>query len=709
MLVTRGRKITLEQKKTVKKKEGKKDKDEREIMVVEKGKEVVVNEKVMCDPVTILTRMSPSHLKKVLDSLTTQHVSVLEELGFGKYHNNFDFISTPGALGMWIIKNYDPEEHTIKMVDEIGKMSREEELEQFKSKTVQIKDDKIKIALDENPEDSDLKMILGKRLAFFKELYHRDVDNAMVVLDKGNDVPEEAGGCETLEEADFPLIGLEDIESLKDQVMLRAFLMSLTGLASRWLRNKPSGSITTLEDLKTKFLSKYCPPARTTKKMKEINNFQQEPDENLYQAWERFKELLMKGAIPSKTAADAKVAIQKMIEYSQKWHNETSRTRGTETSVRLAAIQAQLNNLGREIKKVNEKVYAAQVGCDQCKGPHYTKIVYSRKKGKPLKNLTTLNLNRTLMYKTKQTTILFSSHLNGYYCKEKKGSYGPEFSKAYSKASHINISIPKKEKDPGSFTLSCFINNVCFDNALADLAANVSVMRLSTYLNLGLGELAHTKLTVELTDRTVKYPKGIAENMLVGLRERMELDLEARLMGETLVLNRSLDPFFKDYIELNNLNVPLELRRDQVYDVMPTIEEGKVVEEFRARNYARMVRKVFGYPSNYDHDKKIHIDCAYNLKLSCIIGFEFLHANFFPIFYVNVMSKKIYNSIRKDKLEYKGNNAVGALMNIPIFGGTFSILIDFVVLEDMDAYRDEGMGDVKFGELLLREVRINAK
>ncbi|GJQ99012.1 hypothetical protein Tco_0521997 [Tanacetum coccineum] len=62
-----------------------------------------------------------------------------------------------------------------------------------------------------------------------------------------------------------------------------------------------------------------------------------------------------------------------MAEYSQKWHNETSRGRSTETSDGLAAIQAQLNNLGREIKKVIEKVYAAQVGCEQCKGPHYTK------------------------------------------------------------------------------------------------------------------------------------------------------------------------------------------------------------------------------------------------------------------------------------------------------------------------------------------------
>ncbi|GJY29415.1 reverse transcriptase domain-containing protein, partial [Tanacetum coccineum] len=75
--------------------------------------------------------------------------------------------------------------------------------------------------------------------------------------------------------------------------MLRAFLMSLTRATSCWLRNKPSGLITTWEDQKTKFLSKYCPPARTAKKMEEINNFQ-EPDETLYQAWERFKELSMK-------------------------------------------------------------------------------------------------------------------------------------------------------------------------------------------------------------------------------------------------------------------------------------------------------------------------------------------------------------------------------------------------------------------------------
>ncbi|GKC10001.1 putative reverse transcriptase domain-containing protein, partial [Tanacetum coccineum] len=533
-----------------------------------------------------------------------------------------------------------------------------------------------------------------------------------------------------------------------------------------------------------------------------------------------------RGAIPSKTTADAKVAIQEMAEYSQKWHSGTSRTRSTKTSNGLTAIQEQLNNLGSEIKKVNEKVYAAQVGCKQCKGPHYTKDCPLREEGKTLEeayytqfgvplqgggyrattpgleensnlikeiqastdaairnqgaSIKTLEIQIRQMSKTND--IPFPSHLNDYCYEGKKGSYGPQFSKSYSYgASHIDNFIPRKEKDPGSFTLPCYINNVCFDNALADLGSSVSVMPLSTYLNLGLGKLAYTKLTVELADRTVKYPKGIAENVLVGigkfvflvdfiildmpqdikvplilgrpflsttrvkidvfirkitlrvgeeriifksvkpasslikrvymlsLRERMELDLEARLMGETLVLNRSLDPLNGDYIELNNLNVPLELMIDQVDDLMPTIEEGKVVEEFRARNDARMVSEIFGYPSDYDHDKKIRINYAYNLKFSCMIGFEFLHANFFPILYVNVMSKKFHNSIMKDKLEYKGNNVVGALMNIPIFVGTFSVMTDVAVLEDMDDYCDEGMGDVTFSEPFLREVGIKAR
>ncbi|GKC43966.1 hypothetical protein Tco_1061688 [Tanacetum coccineum] len=82
--------------------------------------------------------------------------------------------------------------------------------------------------------------------------------------------------------------------------------------------------------------------------MEEINNVRQEHDETLYQAWERFKELLLryrfpnsKGAIPTMNAANAKKAIQDMDDHSQKWHNGTSsRSISNDTSDGLAAIQA---------------------------------------------------------------------------------------------------------------------------------------------------------------------------------------------------------------------------------------------------------------------------------------------------------------------------------------------------------------------------------
>nr|GEW47885.1 Gag-Pol polyprotein [Tanacetum cinerariifolium] len=65
-----------------------------------------------------------------------------------------------------------------------------------------------------------------------------------------------------------------------------------------------------------------------------------------------------------------------------------------------------------------------------------------------------------------------------------------------------------------STTVDADMNLICridlSRHVLSDLQdrASVSVMPFSTYTNLGLGELAHTKLIIELADRTVKHPKG---------------------------------------------------------------------------------------------------------------------------------------------------------------------------------------------------------
>ncbi|GKB93825.1 homeodomain-like protein [Tanacetum coccineum] len=270
------------------------------------------------------------------------------------------------------------------------------------------------------------------------------------------------------------------------------------------------GSITRWEDLKIKFLSKYCPLGRTAKKMEEINNFQQEPNETLYQAWEQFKELLMK-------------CPQHYLTEMQEERGFRSLPSSTEANpvdhVKLILTTAEANsNLIRRIRS-----------------PQYAK---------------------------------------------KKGSYGPQFLAAYSYgASHIDNSIPRKEKDPGSFTLPCYINNVCFDIALADLGAS--------------------------------------------------------------------------------------LMRDQVNDLMPTIEEGEVIDE--------PMIDIIKTRNNESFDEEF------------------------------------YNSIMRDEVEHKEKNVVGAFMNVLIFVRKFSFVTHFIVVENMDGYQDQDMGDIILGEPLCKSSCVKAR
>src|ERR1700712_1567560 len=61
-----------------------------------------------------------------------------------------------------------------------------------------------------------------------------------------------------------------------------------------WLNSLPASSITTWEEMKAKFLDKFFPSAKTFKLKNDICNFYQWDQETLYEAWERFKELLRK-------------------------------------------------------------------------------------------------------------------------------------------------------------------------------------------------------------------------------------------------------------------------------------------------------------------------------------------------------------------------------------------------------------------------------
>ncbi|GJW05465.1 hypothetical protein Tco_1564321 [Tanacetum coccineum] len=510
--------------------------------------------------------------------------------------------------------------------------------------------------------------------------------------------------------------------------------------------------------------------------MEEINNFQQEPDESLFRAWERFKELLMKcpqhyltdmqevilfyngldvptrqildskGAIPTKTVADAKVAIQEMAEYSQKWHNRTS----TKT-------------------KMNEKVYVAQVGCELCKGPHYTKDYPLKEEGKTLEEAYYTQFgapnqpegqyrvarpgfcqrnNRNSSYPNRRQTmeesltkfiaesakrheenlniikkihastdtairnqgssikimkiqighmskvlqergfgslpsstktnpmdhvklistakfdstrirrirsglyavsdsqysnifsqiVPFPRRLHGYCCDDWKEAHEVKILETY------DHTLPQKEKDPWSFTLPCFIHNVCFDKALVDLGASIDVFKRKITLRVREDKIVF---------KSIKLAASIIRRVYM-LKEGTNLDSKTELIGEAI--NESFHSHYGNYIELNDLDVPLEPRMDQDNNFETTLD--------------------FVNEPTY----KI----CYKMEFSCMIGYKHVNADLLPTLSVNMMTKRFYNSIIKDKGDHEGKKLAGTLIGIPIFVGNFSIISSFSIIDDMD-------------------------
>nr|GEU48678.1 reverse transcriptase domain-containing protein [Tanacetum cinerariifolium] len=75
--------------------------------------------------------------------------------------------------------------------------------------------------------------------------------------------------------------------------------------------------------------------------------------------------------------------------------------------------------------------------------------------------------------------------------------------------------LPEKLGDPGRFLILCDFSE--FDNclAIADLGASINLMPLSIWKKLRLPTLNDTKMVLELADRTISKPTGVAENIFV--------------------------------------------------------------------------------------------------------------------------------------------------------------------------------------------------
>ncbi|KAL2461350.1 Uncharacterized protein Adt_44770 [Abeliophyllum distichum] len=78
---------------------------------------------------------------------------------------------------------------------------------------------------------------------------------------------------------------------------------------------------------------------------------------------------------------------------------------------------------------------------------------------------------------------------------------------------------PLKLNDPGSFKLPSTIGEFYNFNTLCDLGASVNLMPLSVYMRLGLGKVKATSVSLQLADRSIKYPRGVVEDVLIKVEK----------------------------------------------------------------------------------------------------------------------------------------------------------------------------------------------
>nr|GEY31900.1 reverse transcriptase domain-containing protein [Tanacetum cinerariifolium] len=75
--------------------------------------------------------------------------------------------------------------------------------------------------------------------------------------------------------------------------------------------------------------------------------------------------------------------------------------------------------------------------------------------------------------------------------------------------------LPEKLRDPGKFLIPYDFPGMEVCHALADLRASINLMPLSIWKKLSLSELTPTRMTLELADRSITHPNGVAEDVFV--------------------------------------------------------------------------------------------------------------------------------------------------------------------------------------------------
>ncbi|GJU78106.1 reverse transcriptase domain-containing protein [Tanacetum coccineum] len=157
--------------------------------------------------------------------------------------------------------------------------------------------------------------------------------------------------------------------------------------------------------------------------------------------------------------------------------------------------------------------------------------------------------------------------------------------------------LPEKLGDPGKFLILCGFNELkC--KALADLGASINLMPLSVWKELGLPELISTQMTLELANRDICTPKGIARDVFVPVGK-------FTFPADFVIVDYESDP-----------RVPLILGRPFLRTARALIDvhgEEMILRDGNERLILNMRNDTSSY-SNEPHQESINMIDVYNVS-----------------------------------------------------------------------------------------------
>ncbi|CAA0819572.1 Unknown protein, partial [Striga hermonthica] len=322
----------------------------------------------------------------------------------------------------------------------------------------------------------------------------------------------------------FPLHGLNE-----DQLKMRSFPEILKDRAKAWLMTLAPDSLTTLEQVYTKFIGRYYSHQKTQELRSQIFSFAQQPHEPLHEAWERFKDLQRQcphhNLPPALLMNGFYDSLHQNLQYMV--DNAAGGDIGARTVEEMMDIFEALSSSSSQKSSRRKRAVVNEASPRQDMMAHQIAELTEQMR---LMNARTMQPVQTMAvdtcgacgaqgHRSEVCPSAFDQDLGHQYADDlvtKKRKFGDgEKVVVYEAASAMQHDLPKKERDLGGFVIKIALGNGKEASGMLDLGAGINLMLFSIFQQLGLGDLRPTRMCLQLADRSIRYPKGVVEDVLV--------------------------------------------------------------------------------------------------------------------------------------------------------------------------------------------------